>query len=297
MPTVSLGLAQSIGSLVDRLPSWRDAGLLLRRGSRGPSEGAGVPLAAIIEDEIIPRLLMAHRTPDGGMKAGMPRAALRPGDVELFAPHLVSRETCELVGELDLLIARGVPADAILVDLFAPAARLLGEGWDEDRYDFVDVTMGLWRLQELVHELAARSPAPAPRATRRAFFASLPGDRHSFGVILIEEVFRIAGWDTVNWTEGKDEDFFSAVRRENFDLIGLSISQEQDVERAGPIISELREKSRNPSVFVMVGGPMLSARPELAIALGADATAIDARAALVRAEQLIGASALAASSC
>ena len=52
---------------------------------------------------------------------------------------------------------------------FTEAVRLLGEWWLADDIDFVDVTMGAWRGQQLVHALAARGPgaAPLPGSTRR----------------------------------------------------------------------------------------------------------------------------------
>ena len=61
-----------------------------------------------------------------------------------------------------------------MVDLLAPAARLLGEYWEDDRCDFVDVTMGLWRLQEVVHEIAARAPADRAAGGRRALARCSP---------------------------------------------------------------------------------------------------------------------------
>lgn len=289
MATVAAGLAQSIENLMHRLPTWRVATLRAKRsGQPEPAPGA---LAALIEGEIIPRLLVAHRLPHAVLEAPGTSNHVTADDVEAFAPCLIDHETSDLLELVDRFVERGLSTDSILIDLFAPAARVLGRGWDEDRYDFVDVTMGMWRLQELVHEMAARQPAPAPRPAggRRALFASMPGDQHSFGVVMVEEVFRLAGWDVASWTDNDAEDLYREVHSQWLELIGLTLSNELDLDRAPAVIAACRARSRNPAVVIMVGGRVLAGRPELARAIGADATAPDPRAAVARAESLVSA--------
>lgn len=287
MAAVALGIAQRVGHLMERLPSWREAGTLLRRsGSRGEQPA---PLAGLIESEIIPRLLVAHRpafrTPPGQT---VPRP-IAPGEPERFAQLLVARETCELLVEIEQLLDSGVPAGSLYLDLFAPAARVLGEGWDSDTYDFVDVTMALWRLQELVREVQSRTPEPRPvLAARRALFASVPGDQHSLGLILIEDFFRQAGWQTASLPDALEEDLVAAVAAERFDLIGLTVTQTDQLVLLPNLIAHLRRRSRQPDLRVMAGGAAIGGDAALAASLGADATAADARGAVSAAQALMG---------
>jgi len=110
-------------------------------------EGFEDPLAndsinTIIEGEIIPRLLMAHAVGssdelhDGKNRIAPPRA-------DDFALLPLRLEASSLIAEVDAFLAEGISVDAIFVDLLAPAARKLGEMWDADECDFIDVTMGL----------------------------------------------------------------------------------------------------------------------------------------------------------
>jgi methanogenic corrinoid protein MtbC1 len=294
MATVGIGFAQSLESLLQRFPTLKELGLSrLRRQEASQSPAA---LASIIESEIIPRLLVAHLPSEFRpmpAPAGEPTAPeIAAEDVTRFAARSVASEVAELLEDVDGLMARGISADTILIDLLAPAARMLGTFWEEDRCDFVDVTMGLWRLQEITHDIAARltprPPRPAPDGTvRRAFLAALPGDQHQLGVLLVSEFFRAAGWQPVAAFDLPEADLASAVAQESFDLIGLTVSQEWQIEGLPALIETLRGASRNPSAIVMVGGGIVASRPELAFLVGADATAPDARGAVKRAESLI----------
>jgi len=252
-------------------------------------------LATLIEAEIIPRMLLAHRhdalgpDPDIPIPPSAPERTIDPLEAEHFAERVLSQEAWALIERIEGYLALGVSIDAILLDLLAPAARRLGRAWHEDRCDFVDVTMGLWRLQEIVHELAARIPgiAPAPGDDRRALFAAMPGDQHSFGMVMVEEFFRRNGWRTASLPAGSRDDLTALVRRQPFDLIGLTVSYDGMLDRVAAVIEEIRRASRRQGVTVMVGGRVFVERPELAALCGADGTAPDARQAVGRAEILL----------
>lgn len=250
-----------------------------------PYADAGRSLSSLIESEIIPRLMVAHaRDAHDGETS-----AIDAGEVEALAPLALRIEADALLAHVERVLARGVSVDAVMVDLLAPTARLLGEYWETDRCDFVDVTMGLWRLQEVVHEIAARAPAERQVAAggRRALFASMPGDQHSFGAVVIDEVFRRGGWATDRLPEAETSDLLRRVGGEWFDLVGLTVSCDRHIGALAPIIVAVRNVSRNPRLTVMVGGRVFAADPDLALRVGADGTARDARLALTMAADLV----------
>lgn len=246
-------------------------------------------LSTLIESEIIPRLMIAHA---GDMPPHVPLdgdAAILPGEVEALAPLALQVEADALLMHIEGVLARGVGFDAVMVDLLAPAARMLGEFWENDRCDFVDVTMGLWRLQEVVHEIACRVPIERLHAAggRRALFASMPGDQHNFGTVVVDELFRRDGWLTDRVSEAETSDLLKRVATDWYDMIGLTISCDCHIGALPSVIVGLRSVSRNPRVCVMVGGRVFSADPGLAVTVGADGTARDARLALDVARELV----------
>lgn len=245
----------------------------------------GRPLDRLIESEIIPRLLGA-RTPI----AAETGATVSTAEVEAFAPLALQVEADELIEHAEQLLVRGVSVETLLVDLLAPAARILGEYWKADRCDFVDVTMALWRLQEVVHEVTARGPfaRPAAGAAPRALFAAMPGDQHGFGALVVEEMFARNGWITDRLGDASLSDLYDRIGSDWFDVIGLTVSCDAHTGALPAAIVALRNVSRNPRLVVMVGGRVFVEQPELALAVGADGTAPDARAAVAVANGLVG---------
>lgn len=255
-----------------------------------PREASPLRIARLIEGEIIPRIVLAHRndaaTP---LRPSTAPATISRADTETIADMTLNVEVFELIAHAERYLERGVSIESIYLDLLAPAARTLGSWWDDDMCDFIDVTMGLWRLQQVVHELGVRAPCPSvrTRADRRVLFTVPPGDQHSFGLVMIEEFFRRAGWRTWSAPDAGLADLNAIVGRQWFELIGLTVSNVEHLANLPDIICALRGASQNPAVGVMVGGQIFSENPALADGSGADATAADGTSALVVAERLV----------
>ncbi len=195
----------------------------------GPSQrarsGDASPLrmARLIEGEIIPRLLLAHRAERG---CTPPVPAFTADAAVAFAHLTLDAEVFTLLAQIDGHLDRGVPLESVYLDLLAPTARVLGDFWDNDVCDFVDVTMGMWRLQQVIHELGNRAPCPSARtrADRRGLFTVAPGDQHSFGLVMIEDFFRRAGWRTWSAPDAAPVELAAIVGRQWFELVGLTVS-------------------------------------------------------------------------
>lgn len=257
-------------------------------------EGFEDPLAndsinTIIEGEIIPRLLMAHAVgssdelQDGKSRIAPPRA-------DDFALLPLRLEASSLIAEVDAFLAEGVSVEAIFVDLLVPAARKLGEMWDADECDFIDVTMGLWRLQEVMREISTRAPANRfqPDATApRALFSPMPGDSHNFGAVMIDEIFARAGWHSTVVTKPLRKELLDTLSREPFDLVGLTVSRDCPSSALENLIKAMRSVSANPHLSILIGGQMINQNPAIVAEVGADGTGADARAALEVAQRLV----------
>ena len=256
-------------------------------------------LSTLIQREIIPRLMIAHAASVPEIAPTGSAATVERADVEALAPLALQVEADALLAHIEGVLNRVGAVETVMVDLLAPAARLLGEYWENDLCDFVDVTMGLWRLQEVVHEIASRMPADRLLAAggHRALFASMPGDQHSFGTVVIDELFRRDGWVTVRLNEAETTDLLKRAGDDWFDMIGLTISCDCHIAPLPSIIAALRNVSRNPHVCVLVGGRVFSDDPQLAAQVGADGTARDAKLALKVAADLVRAREAEAVSC
>lgn len=260
------------------------------RFKRAGADLSGMPspidLAQLIEGEIIPRLLAAHQNGRSEVIA-LNHGVVAPAELESFAREAMMAELPRLVDQVEFLMRRGVTVEGIYFDLLSPAAKLLGEWWEQDHCTFADVTVGLCRLQQLVYEFADRVHVEGGGGDgRTALFALTPGDQHSLGLIMVVEYFRQAGWRTVCMPDATAQDLEDIVQTERFDLIGFSMANERWLEPLAPLIARLRAVSRNGTVRVMVGGRAFSDDPARVALVGADQTATDAREAVQAAARL-----------
>ncbi len=245
-------------------------------------------VADVIADEVIPRLLTVHRhdSPDA---TGDALDHISLNEADKFAPLALELEADQLLDHVEVFLRRGVSIDTVFVELLAPAARRLGIFWEDDLCDFVDVTMGLWRLQEIVRELSGRVPegCGSPANPRRALFSVMPGCQHSFGTVLIDDVFRRGGWVSEAMPVCTTPDLLDRVARASIDVVGLTVTHDDHISRLPSLIVALRSVSRNPRLYIMIGGRTVMENPGLVTKSGADASAPDAVRALDVAERLV----------
>ena len=242
-------------------------------------------LARLVEGEIIPRLMLAH---SAKANADAP-ADLGLETTESFARMVLSKDSDSLIAHIGTLLQSGLDLETIYVDLMVPTARLLGDYWNEDTISFTDVTIGLSRLQQVVRTLGWRdSQSNGPdHSAPSALFVPATSGQHMFGLFIIEDSFRRAGWRTWIETAWDGNDLTDMVRTHWFDVLGISAGcdgQENDVTTA---IAAVRKASRNRGIMILVGGRLFLDRPELVAVVGADATAATGGDALLIADKTV----------
>lgn len=179
--------------------------------------------------------------------------------------------------------------EVVFLELLAPTARRLGALWEADLCPFADVTVGLWRLQQVMHELSLDYQCDAEIAvhSRSALLVPVPGSQHTLGLFMVSEFFRHAGWEVMGDSTVGEKDIVAATRLRWFDLLGVSIATGVQVDAAASVILGARKLSLNPNLVVIVGGPAVMADKSVVTRVGADATAHDAPDAVARAERLV----------
>ncbi len=258
-------------------------------GAPGPAECAA-SLRRTIEAEIIPRLMLAHLLPSNDACAPADsRPELGPEEVGVLTELVLRRDSAAAQAYVRARHQAGLAVETLFLGLLAPVARRLGEMWETDLCDFTQVTVGLWRLQQLVFEFSdvfQRDRRMRARA-RRALLAPAPGSQHTFGVVMVGEFFRRAGWDVRGDPSASLAEVKSCIAADSFDLLGLSLGAECQAKAVSSAILKLRKASKNPAVVVMVGGPAVVLSPEFVNLVGADGTAPDAASAVTQAESLV----------
>lgn len=246
-------------------------------------------LVKTIETEIIPRLMAAHwdELPQPPRSGVNPR--IRPEEVQAFLNIVLQHEVAVCRRFVDSIRSRGIGLPSIYLDLITPTARQLGGLWVEDRCDFTQVTIALWRIQQLMYDLSPdfRQDQDVPAGQRRIMLMPVPGSQHTLGVFMVSEFFRRAGWMVWNDPTATREQLIDTIRDNWFDIAGISVGSVAQLEGLPRFIAELRKASNNPSLLVMAGGPLVHQHPEYVDQIGADTITTDADSAVNEAERLL----------
>lgn len=242
-------------------------------------------LAATIEGAIIPRLLLSHGiVPQSFAEAYGPESGIRADTVDAFV-RVVMGEDAARPGEfVSELLSRGVSKEAILLELFGPAAETMGALWSADLCSFVDVTLGLARLHALMRSLGRLSPDDTTNGLDevkgRVLLVPVPGEQHTLGLRIVEEFLLRDGWDVSSNPTADLSSIAAAVSAEWFDFVGLSASREALIDSLAEAISTIRKSSLNQVTRIMVGGMLFVVRPDLGAVLGVDGCCVDPREAV-----------------
>ena len=242
-------------------------------------------LVRTVKLDVIPHLLSVVRPAEA---APAPVPAITAADVAGLADLALHGHDGAAAAFVGALREQGITAEALFLDLLTPVARQLGEWWEQDVCGFTEVTTGLWRLQDAMHGLspAFLSAAPMPSGPR-ILLVPMPGEQHTFGLSMVHEFFRRAGWNAWSGSVNSRAELEAAVRRQWVDVVGFSLACDEQLDAARAEILAVRQASRNAGLFVVVGGPLFVADSVLAASIGADGTAQDGAQAVAMATALL----------
>ena len=179
----------------------------------------------------------------------------------------------------------------LLADIYvggiAPAARLVGERWTADEFDFVHCTIAHSRLHQILYEFSGEflSEAYSEPNGLSLLLMSEPGSQHGLGIFMVSEFFRQAGW-TVTLAAPQDiAEFKRHFHSDWFDAVALSISTERHLDAVSKAVAELQVSAVNPNLQIFVGGPQACAAPDKLSWPGTHVLNVNARQAVAAVTQ------------
>ena len=220
-------------------------------------------ILSIVEAQIIPRLLVSkqigkpHLTLVSSSKA-MPSKK----EIETFTDLCVSESSKDAQSFVDDFLGTGLSTEDIFIGLLTPAAKYLGSQWDDDRMDFSQVNLGLVRLHSIANEIrrTSKSGQLVKGKAKRVLIASAPGSMHMLGTTIVADFFRKEDWQVVVAISSSANELVKTVSNEWFDVLGLSLSIDQQLTGLADLIDQFKSLSLNPRMVVMLGGPIFSTK-------------------------------------
>ncbi len=255
------------------------------------SAGRHERLERTLRERLIPDLMPPH-VPVGGDGWRAEAAPIPASEVEALVRLLRAPEEGVAAAYVRTLLDTGTPLEQLYLELVAPAARRLGAMWESDDCDFVEVTVGLGRLQQLLRELSQLFLAPAPPGDPMGtvLLTCVPGEQHTLGLVMVGEFLLRDGWRVMVGAPWTEDDLVTMVSAEWVDIIGYSVGSAQRLASLTREIRRLKGASRNPQLQIMVGGPLFADQPTLVAEVGAHALAADGRQVPEVARTLLAAS-------
>ena len=239
-------------------------------------------LTQVIETQIIPRLVQAHRVAQAEVDPTTQGLGISPKQLATFVALSKSSKASETTQFIDELLHQGITTERIFLELIAPAARQLGLMWEQDLCDFTEVTCGLVRMHEITHRLGFeyQNGPQLGGDVQRIMLASAPGSQHFLGMTIVSDFFRKAGWDVVIEISLSEKELVHAVSNEWFDVIGISCATEAQLKNLPGLVRALKAASGNPEPGVLLGGPIFTVQTHDARSLGADGICVDVKEAV-----------------
>ncbi|MCU0828103.1 MAG: cobalamin-dependent protein [Tabrizicola sp.] len=233
--------------------------------------GQDLPIAALrlLAREVILRVSRA------AMPVGPNAEVLLRSETDLLCDALLSRDETAAADLVRAARLGGMPTDTLYHVYIAGAVRQFGDRWDRDEATSAQIILGAGRVYAILRELrtvflSERLVAP-PGA--EAVFASVPGEVHAIGVTIAADTMRRRGWDIALRSGLGHGELVEEIAARKPVMVGLSATSAASTLATARLIVALRV--RCPQVWILLGGGLVAADPEVAHAVDADAGAVD----------------------
>ncbi len=185
-------------------------------------------------------------------------------EVDQLTNLLLDTEEGSFELAITVLKTHGAPIDYIVLDLIPAIARKLGKQWEDDSLSFADVSIGVNRLERVIHKLDYLFQAnQLDRQQNKAIFITgFPGSQHSLGTLIFANFLIYSGWQVHRPNQVNIDSIVYGVSSKDLQAIAISVSTSEQLEELPSLIDLLRQKSKNPNIAVLIGGPLYNKLPE-----------------------------------
>ena len=207
---------------------------------------------------------------------------------ELREPLVTGLILASLVGTKDAFVTllsevrRSRISLAALADIYIPeAARRMGQSWHDDEMPWMDVSIGVGRLQSLLREIGTAWSADQAGDTGHGTVLLIVPDReqHTLGPMVAMSQMRRYGVSVCLRIAPPFSELRSLMAQRNFDGILISVSTKDKLEPVARTVQFLKTLMTKPCPII-VGGAVMAKVEDPAAVTGADFSSNDIGAAL-----------------
>lgn len=246
-------------------------------------------IASALRDQLIPGLLrgkvpLVLDEPDQPESVRLETGHDRwiEDEIVAFTNVLVNCEAEDASRYFAGILEKGHSISTLFDELLTGSAHLLGKMWAHDDCSFAEVTLSMATLHSLLHRYSQRLALEigAVPGTPLILITPIPGENHILAASMLAEYFRAAQWRVQSGIDMSRVDLIRGIESEYYDVIGITVSRADKIDDCARLVGELRSRSRNREVYILVGGPPFDLNSELYMDMGANGSAVDAMEAL-----------------
>ena len=184
----------------------------------------------------------------------------------------------------DLLreLKRARVSAAALADIYIPeAARRMGEAWQDDQMSWLDVSIGVGRMQSLLREIGTAWAADQAGDTGHGTVLLIVPDReqHTLGPMVAMGQLRRFGVSVCLRIAPSHNELRSLMAARQFDGVLISIATKDKLDSVSKTVQFIKASAVKPMPIV-VGGAVTSKVEDIVACTGADLASNDICAAL-----------------
>ena len=165
---------------------------------------------------------------------------------------------------ITVLKTHGASINYIVLDLIPAIARKLGKQWEDDSLSFAEVSIGVNKLERVIHKLDYLFQAnQLDRQQNKAIFITVfPGSQHSLGSLIFANFLIFSGWQVHRPNQVNIDSIVYGVSSKMLQAFAISVATNEQLEQLPNLIDLVRQKSQNPKIIVLIGGPLYNKAPE-----------------------------------
>jgi len=186
---------------------------------------------------------------------------------------------------IEASLASGKDPSQVYTEILTPALTSIGERWMRGELGVDDEHIASAIASRLIGRLGPRF-ARRGRSRGRIIAAMPQGERHGFGLAMLSDVLRGAGYEVLDLgPDTPTESLVTALRKvDRVDAVCVSVVYNHALAGAKEMVSAVKQE--DPSIPVIVGGFAVTGW-EMAREMGADGWAPDSSAAAELVDRLI----------
>lgn len=248
--------------------AWNSKTLVPRRFSPYLNHSDGETLRSLIQGTVAS---MTAAKLSARYEIGLENDHLYTKAVEEFRCLIVKPST--RIASLNAFVEYELPAgrpDYVKVLFLEAVARMMGREWTTDSCNFVDVTVGTAKLQQLINMLSQKLRLSSDISKPSALIVSPLGEQHTLAPHLMGLLLDTLGWDrsVLEPSELQGRRFAQLARHAQIACIGWSNSRLRT--ELSTLMRNLRSHRRHIHLPIIVGGAAALESVDFLVGLGVD---------------------------